>query len=242
MTITIQSQVPVILGITIVVILCALYVGKKLSQFDPFDEPKGIVLVALTIVELLGGFVEDIVSYKYLDTMGPYICTIAVYILISNYIGLLGFPTPTSNFSVTLSLALVTWILIQATDIKYSGLKSYIHSYFEPVFVFVIPNLFGALAPLISMSLRLFGNLISGTIIMSLVYAFTGFASNLIIGWIPVIGKFDIIAMVLAPPLHAFFDLFSGGIQMFIFIMLTMVFVGSKVPDEEKVKTIKGGN
>ena len=40
----------------------------------------------------------------------------------------------------------------------------------------------------------------------------------------------------------AFFDLFSGGIQMFIFIMLTMVFVGSKVPDEEKVKTIKGGN
>lgn len=242
MTITIQSQIPVILGIAIVIILCACFVGKKLNSFDPFDEPKGIVLVALSIYEILAGFIEDIVSYKYVGTLGPYICTIAVYILISNYIGLLGFPTPTSNYSVTLSLALVTWILIQATDIKYSGVGSYIHAFFEPIFPFVIPNIFGTLAPLISMSLRLFGNLMSGTIIMSLVYSFTGFLSSTLIGWIPVIGSFDIVAMIIAPPLHAFFDLFSGGIQMFIFIMLTMVFMGCKIPEEEKVKTIKGGN
>ncbi len=242
MTITIQTQVPVMLGITVVIILGTLFVGKKLNEFDPYDEPKGVVLVALSIYEILSGFVEDIVSYKYVNTLGPYICTIAIYILISNYIGLLGFSAPTANFSVTLTLALVTWIIIQAADIKYSGVGGYIKAFFEPIFPFVIPNIFGTLAPLISMSLRLFGNLMSGTIIMSLVYTFTGFVSSLIFGWIPAIGQFDFVALVLAPPLHAFFDLFSGGIQMFIFIMLTMVFVGSKIPDEEKVKTIKGGN
>ena len=244
MTITIQAHVPVILGIAVVIILGTLFVGKKLQEFEahPYEEPKGIVLVALIIYETLGGFVEEIVSKKYVPTLGPYICTIAVYILISNYIGLLGFQTPTSNYSVTLALALVTWVLIQWTDIKYSGVGSYIHSYFEPIFPFVIPNFFGAIAPLISMSLRLFGNLMSGTIIMSLVYTFTGTMSKLIFGWIPVIGQFDFVALVLAPPLHAFFDLFSGGIQMFVFIMLTMVFVGTKIPEEAKVETIEGGN
>ena len=244
MTITIQAHVPVILGIAIVIILGALFVGKKLKEFEanPYEEPKGVVLVALSIYDILAGFVTEIVSPKYVPTLGPYICTIAIYILISNYIGLLGFQTPTSNYSVTLVLAAVSWVLIQATDIKYSGVGSYIHAFFEPIFPFVIPNFFGTIAPLISMSLRLFGNLMSGTIIMSLVYAFTGTVSNLIFGWIPVIGKFDFVALILAPPLHAFFDLFSGGIQMFVFIMLTMVFIGTKIPDEAKVETIEGGN
>ena len=59
MTITIQEQVPVMLGITVVIILGTLFVGKKLNEFDPYDEPKGIVLVVLSIYEILSGFVED---------------------------------------------------------------------------------------------------------------------------------------------------------------------------------------
>lgn len=237
MNITIQSHLPVILGITTFLVIGIMLVGKKLKEFNPTDEPKGVVLVALWLVEIISGFVDEIVSYKYIDKLGPYILSIAIYILVSNYIGLLGFDNPTGNYSVTLTLALITWFIIQAADVKYSGFKGYIKSYFEPIFPFVIPNFFGAIAPLISMSLRLFGNIMSGTIIMSLVYTFTSYVSSIVIGWIPVIGQLNLIGPFLAAPLHAFFDLFSGGIQMFIFIMLTMVLTGNKIPDEEKIKS-----
>lgn len=234
MTIVIQSHLPVILGITLFLLIGIIWIGGKLKKFNPTDKPKGIVLCALWVVEIISNFVDEIVSHKYIDKLGPYILSIAIYILISNYIGLLGFDNPTANYSVTLVLALITWFLIQATDIKYSGLKGYIHSYFEPIFPFVIPNLFGALAPLISMSLRLFGNIMSGTIIMSLVYTFADFVSKTLLGWIPVIGKINVFGPIIAAPLHAFFDLFSGGIQMFIFIMLTMVLTGNKIPEEKR--------
>lgn len=238
MTITIQSHLLVLIGLTVVILLGLMYVGKKLNSFEPMDEPSGVVLVALWLVEIIEGFVEEIVSYKYVEKMGPYILYLAIYVLLSNYVGLLGFDNPTRNYSVTLTLAAITWIMIQATDIKYSGLGGYIHSFFEPIVPFVIPNFFGCIAPMISMSLRLFGNILSGSIIMTLVYTFCEWLSGLVLGWLPVIGGFNFIGPIFAAPLHAYFDLFSGGIQMFIFMMLTMVFVGNKISDEDKIKPL----
>jgi F-type H+-transporting ATPase subunit a len=94
-------------------------------------------------------------------------------------------------------------------------------------------NIFGTFAPLVSMSLRLFGNITSGGIIMALLYTFTGFVSRFLIGFIPVIGQFDFIGPIIAPALHAYFDVFVGFIQMFVFISLTTVFIGNELPVEE---------
>ena len=113
--------------------------------------------------------------------------------------------------------------------LKTNGLGAYIHSYFEPIFPFVIPNFFGVVAPLLSMSLRLFGNILSGSIIMTLLYAFAGWVSSLV----PVVGQFNFVGPILAPALHAYFDVFSGGIQMFIFISLTQVLIGNNLPSED---------
>jgi len=233
-TLTIQPQVPVIIGLTIFILISLKLVNKKLVAFNPLETPRGAVMVAMTIVELVEGFIRDIVSKKYIDTLGPYITSIAIYILLSNYIGLLGFENPTGSYSVTLTLAIISWTLIQITDIKYSGVKAYIHSFFEPIFLFVVPNFFGCVAPMISMSLRLFGNILSGTIIMQLVYTFTNFLSTTIINFVIDSFSFNFVGPLLAAPLHAYFDLFSGFIQMFIFIMLTMVFIGNKIPEDEK--------
>ena len=234
MTLTIQSQVPIIILETIVIVILLKIVNKKLTNFNPLDKPTGIVFVCMWIVETIDGFVEDIVSKDSVEKLGPYIGSIAIYILFSNYIGLLGLDNPTGNYSVTLSLAIISWIMIQRTDIKFSGIKNYIHGFFEPIFLFVVPNFFGTIAPLISMSLRLFGNILAGSIIMSLVYQFCNFLSTSIISLFTTKFSFNFIGPFLAAPLHAYFDLWSGFIQMFIFIMLTMVFVGNKIPEDQK--------
>jgi len=116
--------------------------------------------------------------------------------------------------------------LIQSTKIRTNGIKGYLHGFIEPFPPFIIMNFFGTIAPLVSMSLRLFGNITSGSIIMTLFYTFTGFLSGLV----PLIGGFDFIGVAVAPILHAYFDVFAGFIQTYIFIMLTTIFIGNELP------------
>lgn len=237
---TIQEHVPVIILIT-----CAFaaFVGvayRKLKAFDPLSEPKGIVLLCIMFVEWADGMVASIVSKDYVEKMGPFVGTLAAYLLTANYIGLLGFANPTLNFSCTLAITLVAWCVFQGTDIKYKGVGGYAKSFFEPIFLFVISNVFSVLAPLISMSMRLFGNILSGSIIMSLVYSATGTLSAKLF---PFLGGFNIIGPVIASVLHLYFDLFSGFLQMYLFIMLTMVFTGTRVPAKSSTtasSTVKG--
>ena len=234
MTITIQPQLPVIIALTIIIVISLKLISIKLNKFDPLSKPTGLVTVCIMLVEYIDQFVSEITNKKMAEKLAPYICSIAIYILISNYIGLFGFENPTKNWSVTLSIALITFILIQKTDIQYNGLKSYIHAFFEPIFLFVVPNLFGTLAPLISMSLRLFGNLLSGSIIMELVYSLGNTVSNLFWSLFGIKDVFNFVGPIIAAPLHVYFDLFSGFIQTYIFIMLSAAFIGNKIPDEQR--------
>jgi len=234
MTITIQSQLPVIIFITIVILVILKIVNKKLEAYDPLSKPTSTVAVCIMIVELIDGFVGDIVSEKYVERMGPYIGSIAIYVLFSNYIGLLGLDNPTGNYSVTLALTAITWIMIQKTSIKYNGIGGYIHGFFEPIFLFIVPNVLGTIAPLLSMSLRLFGNNLSGGIVMKLVYNLGNTISNAFWSIFGLKDIFNFIGPIIAAPLHVYFDLFSGFIQMYIFIMLAMSLVGNNIPEEEK--------
>ena len=107
-------------------------------------------------------------------------------------------------------------------NLTYCYLKQiqYAFSYFKEL-VWPPTNILSALAPLISLSMRLFGNIVSGGILMSLLYAATGLASDWLFGFIP----FNIVAPVVAPVLHAYFDVFAGFIQTFIFVTLSSIFI-----------------
>ena len=234
MTLVIQPQLPVIIGLTIFIVISLKLINKKLTSYNPLEKPNMLVLLCIMLVEFVDGFVCDIVSEKRAKVLAPYLCSVGIYILLSNYMGLLGLESPTKNWSVTLVLAAITFIWIQKTDIQFSGIKSYIHSFFEPIFLFLVPNFFGTIAPLLSMSLRLFGNLLSGTIIMDLVYRLGNIISNFFWSIFGLKDVFNFIGPVIAAPLHVYFDLFSGFMQAYIFIMLTAVFIGNKIPDDQK--------
>ena len=81
---------------------------------------------------------------------------------------------------------------------------------------------------LLSLSLRLFGNILSGGILMSVIYQMLGSLS----GMIPVIGKLNIVGVLIAPVLHFYFDLFSGAMQAYIFTVLTISFIAKELPEE----------
>ena len=165
---------------------------------------------------------------EYGRKYSAYISSIFIYILVANLSGLVGLAAPTQNWSVTLILAGITWLSIQYVSIRTNTFKGYLKGFLEPFTFFVIPNIFGQIAPLISLSLRLFGNIVAGSTIMSLLYTFLGWIS----GFIPVIGEFNILGVFVAPILHLYFDLFSGFLQAFLFISLSMIFIGVETPQE----------
>lgn len=229
MKLNIQVEVISIFILVTLLFIFFFIANRKIKAADPFEKPKGIVLLCAIYVQAISKLTSDNMGPSAAKRFAPYIGALALFMFLSNISGLFGMASPTANYSVTLTLALISFIMIQTTIYKTVGLKQFFHRFLEPFPPFIIMNFFGTIAPLISMSLRLFGNITAGTIIMTLFYTFTGWLS----GVVPMIGGFNFIGIVLAPFLHAYFDLFAGLIQTFIFITLTTIFIGNELPSKD---------
>lgn len=229
MKITVQAEVFSIFILVTLLFIFFFIANKKIRKADPFEKPKGIVLLCAIYVQAMSKLTSDNMGPTAAKNFAPYIGVLALFMFTSNISGLFGLSAPTANYSVTLTLAGISFIMIQTTVYKSVGFKQFFHRFIEPFPPFIIMNFFGTIAPLISMSLRLFGNITSGAIIMTLFYTFTGWVSGLV----PMIGGFNFIGIVLAPFLHAYFDVFAGLIQTFIFITLTTIFIGNELPSKD---------
>jgi len=165
-------------------------------------------------------------AIKTLPFIIPYICSLFLFFLFSNIIGLVGLRSPTVDLDTTLAWATITVVMIYYTALKNKGM-GFFKGFIDPVPIFLPINIVGEIARPISLSFRPFGNIMGGTIIMSLVYQFLGYLSTLIPNVTIPFGQ-----LVIPVPLHLYFDIFAGCLQAFIFIMLTMVFVGSEAEVE----------
>ena len=141
-----------------------------------------------------------------------YIGTIFLFILFCNLSGLFGLRAPTADFGVTFLLGMFTFFIVNYQGLKNRGVGHFT-SLFQPIPILFPINLIGEVANPISISLRLFANLLSGVIIMGLWY-----------GMMPWFAKIGIPAA-----LHVYCDLFSGCIQTYVFCMLTMVYINDKM-------------
>ncbi len=180
---------------------------------DPLQKPKGIVLVCETGIEMVYNYMKSIMPSQFEKNYYPYFAMMFVYLIVANLSGLIGFDAPTSNYSITLAITLITFILIQYNAFKKKGGFTYIKELIWPP-----TNILSAVSPLISLSMRLFGNILSGTILMGLVYQFTGWLSGMII-------PFNFLGPILAPVLHAYFDVFAGCIQTLVFVTLSSILI-----------------
>lgn len=231
----IQDDVYTIILLTILLGIAIVLVSKKIDKLDPMEKPKGIAAAAILGVQAVANTCTTNVGKQNAYKLAPYILVLWIYIFTANICSLFGLTSPTSNLSVTLLLAFITWVLIQIVEFKYGGVKAYFHSFIEPIAPMLPMNIIGKFSTMVSMSLRLFGNITCGGIMMELIYAGAQILSNTIAGWFGATGNvFNFMAPVLTPLLHAYFDLFAGFIQTLVFVTLTVVLMGNDVPDEVK--------
>ena len=143
-----------------------------------------------------------------------YVITLMAFIFLSNISGVFGLRAPTADFGTTFALALITFVMIEYAWIKSNGIR-FVKDLFEPFPIFFPVNVISEFATPVSMSLRLFGNVLAGTIMISLWYT--------LLPWFMKLG--------IPSFLHVYFDLFSGAIQTYVFGMLTMTFITDKYAD-----------
>ena len=200
-----------------VMLLFALVANIVIRKADPNAVPGKFLNFIELIVEMLDKMTLSSMGKKHGHKFTNYIGTLFIYILLSNLAGLLGLRSPTADYGVTFSLALITFVLIHFNGFKYQKL-GHITSLFKPLLLSPI-NIIGELATPLSLSLRLFGNVLSGTVMLALIY-----------GLIPKVILYCISPVMAG--LHVYFDIFSGAIQTYVFCMLTMTFISQNFDED----------
>jgi len=168
--------------------------------------------------EMILQFLNDIIGHRGREFL-PLIGTLGFFILFSNLLGLIpGFLPPTDNLNTTVACALVVFLATHYYGVKAHGFK-YLKHFLGPVLwlapLFVIIEIISHLARVLSLSMRLFGNIMADHMLLSL----TLLTPSLLV--------------LLLPPLAMFMGVFVSLIQTFIFMLLSMVYISLAIEESE---------
>ena len=222
-----QPQLVTLIYVTVILVILAIIVYFKVKKVKPDETPKGIVFLAEQYVGLFNKEFNTISEGK-IDRVGPYLFTLFTFLAVGNTAGILSLEPAVTSYSVSLTLGLITWIGIYVFGIIYQKLH-FFKRYANPI------ELIGQFSPLISISFRIFGNIIGGSVIMYIIYWSTTEVWSLI----PIVGKVNLLGMIIAPWFHMYFDIFDGLIQAYVFALLTGIYWTQEVNEGLEIQENK---
>ncbi len=193
------------------IIIFALLIFGYLATRNRRLVPGPVQVVGELFVKTFHGLTEDALGKEMAKTYAPLITALFLFLVSSNWLGI--FPhmeEPTRDLNTPLSLGILGFIIAHYAGIRKKGFKAYAKAYVDPIFFMLPLNLIGELSKVVSISFRLFGNIMGGSIIILVV-------------------SYLVWNLVLPPFLMAFFGLFVGAIQAFVFTMLTLVYISVQV-------------
>ncbi|MCF7793510.1 MAG: F0F1 ATP synthase subunit A [Candidatus Cloacimonetes bacterium] len=171
------------------------------------------------IFELLYTSLEQFVT----ETLGkdkayytPYIVSLFLFLWVCNMIGMIpipGFMEPTRNLNVPLGLGFLSVVIVHASAVKFKGAWKHLQNYINPVKnpLFLL-DIVGEVSKVVSISFRLFGNILGGAIIILVVSSLVSY-------------------VVFPVGLNLFFGMFVGTIQAFVFTMLALTYIGVEIAE-----------
>lgn len=216
------------------VIMAVLIIGSIIFTRNLKTVPTGKQNIAEIIVETITKMMKGNIGKHGADFV-PYFGTILMFILFANIVGIFNiFPTaadlykltgaaffqklpafsfdpPTKDLNITVTLALMTVSLVMVSGIRYKGIKGFLCSFVKPVPVMLPFHILDYGTRTASLSLRLFGNILAGYIIMEILYAGVIFVKPLV------------------PIASFFFDLFDAGLQAYIFVFLSSIYISEAI-------------
>jgi len=188
-----------------------------IRRVDPFKPTPKWLIPFMWLVDMMNGYIKANIGKRW-RTYSPWFLTLTIFIFMANISAVYLLNNPTSYVIVTFALAFCTFVIIQATGIASNGIGGYLKSFCDPTPVMLPMNLMSEFTLPISLCLRLFGNVISGTCISILI--------KYLLSWA---------AIPIMPLINALFDIAFGLIQVAVFVILSVIFTSMKIKDEEKI-------
>ena len=190
-------------------------------------------IAAEWVVEKAEGIIRDNMEPVFHAGYTPFIMTILAISACSSLMSLIGVFPPTADVNIIAGWSILVFILITKNKLK-AGVGSYAKGFLEPIPVMLPMNILSEVATPVSMTFRHFGNVLSGTVIASLVAWALGGLTSLLLGWLPgFLGDIPFFNVGIPAVLSVYFDIFSGCIQAYIFAMLTMLNISGAYPGDD---------
>ena len=194
-------------------IALAFIFTRKLSV----DRPGKLQCIAELLAETVNNICRESIG-RHWRVFVPFIGTLILYIGMANIIAVLNFIPglelypPTKDINVTGALAIISIVVVIYSGFRYKGFGGWARSLIDPMPLMAPFKLLEYITKPLSLCLRLFGNIIAAFIIMELLMSFAPF---------------------LGAPFSAYFDLFDGILQAYIFVYLTAIYLGEATETEE---------
>jgi len=232
--------------VMILVLVFAILVGAKarrgLKKKTYLSRPRGLLFAGELYYGVCEKFVDDRMGPGHTKFTGYFMCLFA-YLFLAFIWGITGLPSVIDWLAAPLTLSIIMFVLIQITAIR-TNHWHYLHRYIEPFAVFLPINLLTVWTPIISTTMRMFGNALSGTIIIGLVQWSLSKVSNAIIpvhtftSWNDYFNAAPYWSGTFFAPipmgiLNLYFSLFSGFVQTLVFATLSALWIAQEMPAQE---------
>lgn len=199
------SEAIVVSWIIMAVLILIAFILSRNLKIDHISKRQAI---AELIVTKLDGIVENMVGHKG-KAYVPYLTTVLIYLGFSNVIGIFGFKAPTKDLSITIALAVMSILLVEAAGIYHLGIKKWIKKFAQPIPIVTPINILELFTRPLSLCMRLFGNVLGAFVIMELIKI--------------------AVPVVLPSVLCVYFDIFDGLLQAYVFVFLTSLYIGEEI-------------
>jgi F-type H+-transporting ATPase subunit a len=189
--------------VMLVLVVGSMLITRRLSRGLERSRWQGLLEVVVTTIEQQITEVGLREPRKYL----PFLGTLFLFVALSA-LGTLfpGFEPPTASLSTTAALALCVLVAVPLFGIEGQGLRGYLRSYMEPTIIMLPFNLISEVSRTLALAVRLFGNMMSGAMIIGILLTITPFV-------------FPIVMTVLG--------LLTGMVQAYIFFVLAAVYIAA---------------
>lgn len=198
-------------------IMVILIIGSVVLARNLESVPKGRQNFVETIVEFVNSFIKGNIEHHW-KPFAPYFGTVLLFLVVANAIDVLSLSfgnfkivAPTKDLNVTLAMALMTMALVLYSGIYYKGFGGWLKGFLKPIPIMLPFNILDYGTRTLSLSLRLFGNILAGYVILEMLYAGLAYVK------------------ILIPLASVFFDVFDAALQAYIFVFLSSIYISEAV-------------
>lgn len=210
--------IPDYIVMSAVIVLAVTIVAVILRTRLSVEEPGKFQLVLEDLVGAVVGILNDLIGPKGIRYL-PLVGSVGLFILLANWSGLVpGLMAPTSNINVTVGCALTAWVYYHVQGVRAQGIVSYLKHFAAPpgAPVWIVPimlpiEIISHFSRVLSLSLRLFGNIFGEEMVILILFSLVPF---------------------FVPLPMMFLGIITGTLQAFIFVMLTIIYLGGAVAVE----------